>query len=281
MKIPMTIPPALASRNGSAGGQQPQLLGPDGKPIFSTQWAVEHPFTFAGLTSGGGMKTYLTRFDEAMKHNRSNALAMRRDAFIAAKLQERYLPVALTEWFVEEDPGAENQGQIATPEMGWAIEGDDPSDAEQQAAAEEMTQLCKRIPHWQRFIYNLCEACWYGRYANQLRFGTKKVMGEDKFLPIAHLPINGDKIQFDWEGNPCILIYSPHQKELEAQGAEITRTDRGPALLLRKPEWRQRFIIHRHILNDADFLENALAGGIQGVGIRHMLYWRWWMRMEH
>jgi len=51
-------------------------------------------------------------------------------------------------------------------------------------------------------------------------------------------------------------------------------------LELKDPRWRQRFVIHKHIPNDADYFEGEMAGGVHGVGLRSLIYWLWWLREE-
>src|SRR5262245_29457985 len=63
---------------------------------------VPHHLTFQGVINWVS-KTYSYRWDEALRHLPANALAMRRDAFIRALMQERVLPSAQSKWAVDVD----------------------------------------------------------------------------------------------------------------------------------------------------------------------------------
>lgn len=65
------------------------------------------------------------------------------------------------------------------------------------------------------------------------------------------------------------------------RGADVRFGDTaGPVLMIRQRALRQRFVIQKHIVEDADFFEPSMAGRVNGVGLRDFSYWAWWLRDE-
>ncbi|VTS00558.1 phage portal protein family protein [Tuwongella immobilis] len=203
-------------------------------------------------------RAYSHRWDEAIRHSASNALAMRRDTFILSLLQERQLPVTA---------------------MNWSIIPEDENDANQVHICGTLTKIVERTPRWQSMLLNLQQALWYGRYGVQIVPKVCEVMGQRRWVVGEHSPVNGDKIQYQWDGTPLVFL---NASELGSrfQSEDIVYTDRVPALRLHRDEWRSRFIIHKHLSDDADFFEGEMAGGVHGVGLRSQVYWTWWLRDE-
>jgi hypothetical protein len=222
------------------------------------KFLIPHVNTFVSVFNAAS-KIYHWKFDEALKNGPENALAMRRDSFIMGCLRERQYPVA---------------------RMKWHIEPEDKDDPAQQSVAEEVQKVVEAIPRLRRLKMQLLEAVWYGRYGAQVRYLPKLELGRRWYVPTATEPVNGDKIQFTWDGTPAVMVYGPACEWLEARGADVTRSERAPAVLLRQPYWRERFIIHKHECLDNDFFEGDLAGGVHGIGVRHYIYWMWWLRQE-
>lgn len=260
-----------------------QILGPDGRPfsrngdasrLKETGFALKQISTFSGIV-GSVSKAYRWAFDEALRNSPENARAMRRDATVMALLRERQMPTAQSKWHLE-------------PE--------DPKDPHQVDIANRLQELVQAIPRFTRFRLQLLEAIWFGRYGNQLAIGKRVVNGHTAYAIYNHQPIHGDKFIFRWDGTPGVLIsqlYSqryqdyglvgvtdPYVQKLKSQGGVVLPTDRGLALFLETPQWRERFVVHMHESEDADFQEPELAGGIYGVGLRHRVYWLWWLRNE-
>ena len=81
--------------------ENPRLLDQYGLPISADDDqsgpVIPHPLTF-GMVLNIIAKTYSYRWDEALRHLPQNALAMRRDCFIKALLQERKLPTVNRKW---------------------------------------------------------------------------------------------------------------------------------------------------------------------------------------
>lgn len=237
-----------------------RLLDANGRPIdeWGSQGAVvPHVVTFASIWNQFS-KTYSYRWDEALRHLPTNALAMRRDCYNRSLLQERTMP---------------------TVNRKWQIVGEDQNDEVQKATGKALTSIVKQTPNLKRLLYYLIEgALWYGRYGSQVVWRQRKVLGQDRWCVIRHTPVNGDKIQFTWDGTPAVFINLTAAKEYPPD--LILTTDRVPALKLAKDEWRRQFVFHRHLVDDADYFEGEMAGAVQGYGLRSIIYWCWWLRDE-
>jgi len=208
-------------------------------------------------------RTYRFSFDEALKRSKPDALAMRRDGHILSLLQARTLPVL----------GAE-----------WCVKSDDDTYKDQ---ATKYQKLIEKTPRLLQLRKCLLEAVWFGRYGVQFAFGKVNVGGEEMTGITAWKPVNGDKISFREDGTPAIRINPKFANHLKSQGATIdgpdvntTWSDQGTVLILDKPEYRSRFAVHVHEIEDADYMEPELAGAVGGVGLRHYCYWIWWLRQE-
>ena len=224
--------------------QIPSILGPDGK-AFRSGFALPPVLTFSGIVNAV-TKSFSSRWDEALRNSRDDARAMYRDAAIWAMLQERWAP---------------------TVTLSWQLEPEDNKSNVQKAVVDEMTKIINRIPHKIKLKQSLIKCGWYGHAGANLCWGRKPVSGEDKQLIVNHVPINGDKIIYRFDGDPCILVHSGYVVELEKRHAEIVRTDRGNALSLRDPYWRQQVAIAVYEQDDADFMEpEARRGRDRGPG---------------
>lgn len=207
-------------------------------------------------------KTYSFRFDEAMRNIPANALAMRRDAYIQSLLQERIFP---------------------TVHRTWDIEVEEPKDPNQQRVSKTLKKAIKKIPRFEMMLSYLLEAIWYGRYGSKIYWEETTVGGVPFWIPTKHRPVNGDKIQtrFDDKHSDFLPVIFVNPTYLNRYPREsIVFTDRVPGIILDKPEWRNQFIIHRNQINDADYFEVELSGGIGGIGVRNYIYWAWWLRDE-
>lgn len=234
------------------GKVRPQISG-NPQPGF----VVPHVYSFNALINSAS-RIYSYRYDEALRHMQSNALAMRRDAFIESLLQERYFP---------------------TSQRNWSVKVPDPNNAYQAYVAKCITNGLRAIPRFNSLRYNLLEAVWYGRYGSQINWHQRLLNGKRYWTVGDHMPVNGDKIQYGWDNVPSVAI-NPQIKSAYPEGL-TSYSDRGVALLrLERPEHRRQFIIHRHIITDADYFEAEMGGGINGIGIRSKIYWAWWLRDE-
>lgn len=233
-----------------------RLVGPHGEPLPS--FLLPHAQQFASVWNLPS-KSYRWTYDEALKRSETDALSMRRDLFIMKCLRARQRPVAKAKWHLE-------------PE--------NPDDPGQKQVAERMTKIIKVTPHLMKFRMCLQEAVWFGRYGNQVARRRHPVGGQMAWSVHDWRPVNGDKITFRWDGTPGVRVNAAYASELKDQGACVELTDKSSVLFLDNPGWRSRFCIHKHEIEDADYQESELAGGVHGVGIRHYVYWAWWLRQE-
>lgn len=259
----------------------------DGRPEASGL-SIPHAATFIARV-GSPWNTYLhDRFDEALRHAREDAEVMRRDAYLMALVDERKRSVA---------------------GLPWHLEVPDDSDAYQRRVKDGMTQILRGIPLLQHIIYWQLEALWHGRTAVQVQWewghfidrpteagmddegagqspasllGTakpKKPKGvKRRCLTVRQAwPFNGDKIGFQYDGTPYILVAGDQADQIPDGDPIVTTIAR--AMALRGP-WRERFLIHRHLREDADYFAPEQAGAIHGVGIRSKLFWLNWLKLE-
>ncbi|HYE77976.1 MAG TPA: hypothetical protein VEI97_08325 [bacterium] len=243
--------PGILSRLGGAFGS---LFSGGRSATPQGDRPAPHVYTFAQVLNTV-WKTYSYRSDEAIRHSAANALAMRRDCYLRALLQERLLPTARRK---------------------WKLEVDDDQDARQRQVKEALTDVVKAVPRFARFRRYLLEATWYGRYGSQGVWARQRVGSRDLWCFTRHQPVNGDKIQYQWDGTPAVMVTAtgPYPPE------ELIYGDRAPMLKLTRPEWRRQFVIHTHEVEDADYFEGEMAGAVNGVGLRSHIYWSWWLRDE-
>jgi hypothetical protein len=232
----------------------PNYLVP--KDPFVGRQAINSAFSFTALWNFVS-RTYWSRSDEALRENFQNALAARRDAFIYELLRSRQLPVA---------------------ELSDSIDVDDPEDPQQTEVAETLSHLIKRIPNFQQMKLNLLEALWFGKNGVQLTWDYINYGGNKYLSVVDFADVQGDKIIWRYEDDvPGILV----NRNFSPPGAAIVMTDRGSALLLTTPYWRDRFIIHAHEKSDSDYqFESQLAGRIKGVGLRDRCWFVYQLRLE-
>lgn len=241
------------------------LTLPDGRPLHdipenhrdSSGLALPPVFSFAAVV-GGASKTYWhDRFDEALRHSRENALAMRRDAYLMSLLQER---------------------KFAVSSLPWYLEVPDPKDKRQAKVRATLTQCLRGTRGLRRMLLAWLEAIWYGRYGVQFSWRWQQVEGRRALAVKDWAPVNGDKIGYHWDGTPYVLVNAARAGDLT--GAVLVNTTRARALSL-QGGWRQRFVIHQHEIDDADYFEAEAAGGRHGVGIRSRIYWLDFLKREY
>lgn len=240
-----------------------------------------HPYTFAALYRGAS-HTYLHQWDEAMKHNRINALAMRRDCWLMSLLYERVND---------------------TLAKRWHLEVDNPRDPWQKSVADGMTKILRCTPHLKRMMrYMLHGSLWYGRYGANFKWIwddltvpvmqrsgpiAPGVVSEPQFekrrvLRIQkHKPVNGDKISFHHDDTPYVMLNAGWADHLRGRPEVIYPTGAGSAALLLRGTWREQIFIAESDPDDADFFEAEMAAGVHGVGIRSRIYWLDFMRRDY
>lgn len=222
---------------------------------FSTKW-------------GAGIGVYWSRFDEALRDNWINALAMRRSSFIEELISSRKYPVT---------------------GMDWHLESDDPKDDDQKRIVERLTKGMDAIPYFTSMRYYLGEDKWQGKYGSQLQWSNIHVDGKPMVGITAHEPVDGDSIVYSYDKVPGILVradWKParpdDEKNLFQPKTEwIKSTDRARALFLYDQFWRDHFVISNFNPRSADYLyEGDKAAAIFGLGYRGMLYWDFQLREE-
>lgn len=303
------------SNDGRLVDMHGNLLTPD-KP---GQLDLPYQLTYASIIQGASQSFIALGFDEAMRHNKQNALAMRRDCRLMALLRER------------------KEGTVSRK---WQLEIDDETDPVQVAVRDGMTQIIRSIPRLKRIFRWLLEAIWYGRYGVQLKWGEIEMQlpavtqpglfpigGADResilqkhlsgggqlqkggdgetaepkpqtesrkvTMPMAARPVNGDKLNALWDGTWLVAVYAGWEGNLRKDGADVRNADEVPGLkteitwdntspvMVLNREWRERFLIHSYDPDDADYYEAERAGGVMGVGERSRIYWNNWIRQDY
>jgi hypothetical protein len=209
-------------------------------------------------------RTYRSYFDEALRDDYQNALAMHRDGFWYELISHRTLPVTL---------------------LDHTIKSDDSEDEEQKQVCNQVDLIIRSTNRFQYFKRILLEACFFGKYGVQCIFGKKIINGKEQTVILRHQPVMGDKIIYDWDGTPAVLINpaAPFIKNLslEIHNKFVRQTDRGMAFFLATPFFRDRFVIHEFEPSDTDFLYEAdMAEAVHGLGLRSRMYWIWNLRHE-
>lgn len=253
------------SNNGAVMPPQGQVRGPSGR-MRDVSWddgddhesAIPHVMTYAGII-GTAYRTYIQdRWDEAIKHDREDALVMRRDAWLMALLRERQDEVLRRKWHLEvEDDRDPIQGQVR----------------------DLLTKAIERTPFFRKYLRSLLNCIWYGRYANQNVYQFDNIDGEQLCVVKSWFPVNGDKLAFQFDGTPAVMVYGGIADGTYGDEAEFIITTIGRALLL-KGTWRHRFVIAKHEIDDGDFFDIESAPVVHGVGIRHRIFWLDWLRRE-
>jgi 2'-5' RNA ligase len=208
-------------------------------------------------------KVFRAYFDESLRDDISNTMAMRRDGFIKGMLRHRQLPT------------------VALP---YHVDHDDPEDEDQKATCSQIEKVLNTIPYFMTMKLYLSEHMFFGKFGSQVSFGEKKVSGR-KFISIKnHVPVQGDKIVFKYDGTPGILV--ARSSEIFTKRPELQQyvqsTERGPAFFLYNPHYRKRFVIHKFEQSDFDYLFEAdkASAAVGGIGLRDGFYWLWNLRTE-
>lgn len=233
------------------------------KRIEESRVPVPHIATFQGFANTLA-RTYFPT-DEAIKQAWENSRYMRNDLAVMECLEMRRRSVALLE---------------------WRIVAEDPKDKRQSEASRIVEKIIKKTPRFLQFRENLLSALWYGKYGIQMQWGQTKVEGAPYFYIYNWVPVSGDKIVFKvLQGVPfekeSIGIRIGYGSDLVEQKypGQIQPTDRGSAYFL-TDEQRDRFVIHRHLVEDGDYNDPYSGGSIFGVGIRSRIYWTWYLMKE-
>lgn len=219
-------------------------------------WALPPHLGFASVFNST-IAAYRMQFDEALRKNQIDALAVRRDPDIHELIRKRQYPV------------------IGTP---FHLEPDDPKNPEQMEACEILTGIIEAIPRFQDLKRELKEDIFFGKSAVQVKFGRVQAKGEWRVGIVDHAPVHGDKIGYHFDGTPKIQVNSMFRPE---RNNRLMYDDRGASLVLSDPYYRQRFLISKFEPTDTDFyFESDMALALHGMGLRNWIYWPWWLRNE-
>ena len=244
-----------------------RLVDGSGRPIDpavdeDAGYQLAHQLTFASLFRNMA-DAYHWKRDEAIRASREAALAMPRDAFITAVMNERKLQLT---------------------KLKGHCKAEDQKSAVQKPVAKAMDDIVKRTYRWRQYLWQLSGALWYGNYANQNKIESTTINGAKRMAVVGHRPMNGDKIQWGYDGTPKVMVHQAALQALQDKGKvkkeDIQWGGLAPTLALRDPKWRKRFVIHKHNCVDADYFEGEMAGGVHGVGIRSEIYWNYFLRDE-
>jgi hypothetical protein len=214
---------------------------------------VSHVSTFQAIPQLPSL--ILRNLDEALRHDPQNARAMRRDTFLMRLLFTR---------------------QMAVSQLPWELVADDPKDPFQAYACQYLTEVINDIPRFTEFKRNLLEAVWYGRYAIVNNFGFDWKDNRRRFVVKSWQPIMGDKLQFRQDSDEIGYLVNPAR--LSGLRPMEMAYD-GPVEMFSGTD-RRCVVVHKHFLTDAHYTEGEFAGGINGTGLRHWIYWAWLHKQE-
>ncbi len=255
------------TRNGSYAGEwdgpaKPLNIGPDGKILrdnYSDGMALPRELSFNALIEGGFYTYFHGSSDEAIRFNRCYALDLLRDTFIRGLIDERIRSVS------------------CMAADGWHLEVPNEKDTRQVYVRDHLTKAIKQMFGLADLIKYIGWRTWYGRMGVQLMWGWQNVEGLRTLVPQQTIPVNGDKIIYEFNDRPCILVNSAHP----LPGAEYVpaTNDGGPALKL-KGSWRNRFIITQWNCMDEDYFNAEQMDAIHGRGLRSLCFWSWWLKQE-
>lgn len=208
---------------------------------------IPHQDTFSAVYNTLS-QTYPWMFDEALFDNVNNAIAMRFDPVIMEPLETRMRATAL---------------------QTWHLEPEDESDDDLVGAAASVEKRIRRMPRMQDFLMSLQEALWYGRAGSNVLYDWwRDKDGRLGIVPQKHLPINGDKLAFKYNGDVGVRVSGIYN----SPSTEITDLGR---VHFFTPDERQAVVVHQYRPEDTDFLRPRKSGMIKGVGLRERLYWFW------
>lgn len=239
---------------------------PDGTPMMGPDGLLVPPARSFSMVVNAATRIYSYRSDEAMRDNFIAARAMRRDAFIRGLLEERILP---------------------TINRRWQLEVDDANDPVQKYVRDALTRTVENIDGFDSFKRALLDGVWFGKAGCQWAYAQDK--DNNNLWGLSRWdPIHGDSIQNTYDGVPAIMLdtmttgwYASHGAKWGSYDGDLRPTDRGgTALVLNRPYWRERFAIHIHMREKADYLEGELAGSVQGLGLRGLVYWQYVVRTD-
>lgn len=249
--MPTNVTEEIREELAEQGLKPPLPPVSDMMPPQDGQYAIRHHLMFSGLVNQMS-RTYRWSFDEALRECPTNAKAMRRDPVIMGALRSRQMPTAQLDFHLE------------------AQDESDPAQLECVALLEDVIK--KNFPNWQGFKMWLLEAIWWGKVACEMTMEWKIIKGKRCLCVKDWRPVMGDKLVFKWSGQVGCLVYPGFDIQTES-------TERGRAHFL-TPAERQCWVVHHFEVEDADFFDFEMAGGVMGYGVRGRLYWYWFLKTK-
>lgn len=217
-------------------------------PAGGGQWPVPVQYNVISLLNQTYRAFYHT-YDEAIRHSRANAEAMRRDLVVMGALRDAQMPVA---------------------QLSWHLEALDETDPQQVQATQKIEKAIRKSHNLQLFHMANLEAIWFGRAATMCRYRWDEY---DPSLMVMHdwMPIHGDSLVPRWASNEWgLLVSGMYEGETDSYSV-------GGRVHWLTPEERTSVVIHTHEPEAPDFYEAQKSGSIRGVGVRGRTYWWWWM----
>lgn len=222
------------------------------------RFALPHVLTHASVYATA--KAYWHgKYDEARRHSREDMLAMWNDTSLRGLLEERIYQVVSQPW------------RLAIP---------DEKNSEQVQVRDHLKSLLDEVMDFHDIRWSLLNAIWYGRSAVQWKWQWQQHKSVKSLTVDDWLYHQGDKIGGMHDGNLYILIYSAADEDVDLPGAETIVTTEGGKGLVLKGSWKERFCVHRHLVDDADFWESEAGDARHGVGVRSVLYWMEFLKKE-
>lgn len=287
---------------------EPMRRVPDGSARTDGRGiALPGVMTFISRQSGADNTFWADRYDEAMRYSREKALDMNNDTWLQGIVNERMNAVASLEWQLEVPDNRDPRQRQVREGLTRIIKG--------IPNLHNIIRWLNRAVWFGRYGVQVAwEECTFrdfppaGKGPVPRPKKRRYQMGgaEDPMAALAGgppvpgatgvpkkpkarsfrargitvgeaWPVNGDKIGHQHDHTPYVMIDASRTDELH--DANIIMTTKGMAAALHGT-WRERFIIHQHEMEDADFYHSEQAEGIHGVGLRSKLFWYWWLKWE-
>lgn len=224
-----------------AGDDRTQL------PAGGSRWAVEPQHNVIGLINQS-FRAFHFSFDEAVRHSKANAEAMRRDLVVMGALRDAQLPVT---------------------QLSWHLEPEDETDPAQVKGAQLIQKAIKKTHNLQQFHLMNLEAIFFGRAGTLCTYRWDK-FETDLMIMNDWLPIHGDSLIPRWSSGDWGMLVGPGFE------GETSPYSMGRVHWF-TPQEREAVVIHVHEPEAPDYYETLKAGSIRGVGVRGRTYWWWWM----
>ena len=285
--VPLSV--ALASKT------DPSSMWPGAPPNFG-QPDMPHIFSFVGRY--GMVANAYMHADEALMHSSANAEIMRNEPMIMECVEARMRCVALLNWHIQpvdndvlQDALDKADSQDTAMRIRSALKKPK-SDA--KVMADKLTSILKHTPHFMKMRYSLMDAIWYGKAATVQTMGVRSIGGQRRVYIRKWEPRHGDKMIFryaddsyEYDADQLGIRIGPstggkNDNWVDYAGFERNRIDPTQHGLVYwfDGQQRKRMCLHKHIIEDGDFMRPEKAGSINGVGIRSRIYWTWWAYQE-